>query len=210
MASTNKQRVTLVTPIERQAAVTGGVVDDRVPEDTIRQRLADEAGIVFKVDQIIVELGRSAGRVRGFSVPGMGMMPPVRMERAEIVQQSQETIRTIDALIDRLANLHPDLDCWANDALVKSCGEFIETVMHRCQDDLYRLRAAIDHAGKVVERYPAKKGPKPGPWSDAVKGMTDVLQAHSTPRLAAKSAKGLAVDLLSLCGLQNPRKGRGS
>jgi hypothetical protein len=136
----------------------------------------------------------------------MGTVPPVRMERAEIVQQSQEAIRVIDALTDRLANLHPDLDCWANDALVRSRGEFIETVVHRCKKDLYRLRAAIDHAGRVVAQYPVKTGPKPNPWSDAVELVAAELRAHSTPKLAAKSARNLAIDLLSICGLQSPRK----
>lgn len=210
VASNNKQRVTLVTAKERRAAVSGGVVDDRVPDESIKCRLSSEANVAFDVDEIIRAIARSAGRVRGFSVPGMGVVPPVRMERAEIVQQSQEAIRTIDALTDRLANLHPDLDCWANDILMQTHGEHIDSIVERCEKDLMRIRAAINHAGHVVAKYPAKTGPKPSTFDTAVKEVAGELRERSKPRLAAKACKDLAIDLLQLCGLESPRKSRGT
>lgn len=209
MSSENKQRLTLLSTKEKRSAVSGGAVDDAIPEDLLRQRLRNEAGVSFDSHAIIKVVASRAGYCRGFNVPGIpGPVQPARMEPAELVKQAITTCAVIDELIVRMKSMHPDLTCWVNDALYRGRGETVGTLRDRVQPDLYLLRAAVVQAGSVIAERPVRTGPKRSPWLLARDAIAATLREHSQPVIAAKAAKPLAVDLLELCGLPSPRRRR--
>lgn len=201
-----RERLPLVTPVERAATVTGGAVDDRIPEEKIRRRLQDEGAGRLDVAPILAVVARQAGQCRGFQNPGHKMpVTSVHLSPAEVSKQAELTCETIDALFDRLDTLHPDLGALANDALYLSRGEFLFQIKQRISPDLYRIRAAVQHAGKVAGAS-GKPGPKHNPWMQARDQIAAALREHSRPSMSGKAAQGLAADLLELCGLLSPRK----
>ena len=209
MSRTNKQRLTLMTRAEKRAAITGGAVDERIPEATLLRRLENEPDCEFESGPIVEAAAGAAGRCRGFHVPGEsgGIVPP-RMEPAQVVEQARATVAVIDELRTRLANLHPDIDCWANDALYRSQSTFIHELARRIDPDLLRVRAAVNHAGRTLAAQGRRTGPKDAEWKTARTSIAEALRQHSTPRISIKQSTMLSEDLLALCGLRSRRKVR--
>jgi hypothetical protein len=110
--------------------------------------------------------------------------------------------------VERLQNLHPDLQCWGNDILYRAHGEFLLTLRDRLEVDLRRMHAAIHHAGLTVARYPPKTNSQGNVWTRCRDEIAVALRVHSTPKTSVKSAKALAIELMDLCGLRSPRKPR--
>ena len=206
MSTPNKQRLIRMTRAEKRAAITGGAVDDRIPEVALLRRLENEPDWDFESGPILEAVARAAGRCRGFHVPSEpgGIVPP-RMEPAQVVEQARATVAVIDELRERLANLHPDIDCWANDALYRSQSTFIHELAQRIDPDLLRVRAAVDHAGRTLSSRKVRTGPK-SEWTTVRESLMETLRDCSTPKIPKKDAKAPATDMLELCGLPSGRK----
>ncbi len=198
----NKQRLTQITPREKKAAHSGGCLDERIPAQQIRQRLADEPR-EFDVDAVLPVIANQAAWARM-----MAINESVRMTRGEVIQQARDTVEVIDELVARISNLHPDLACWATDALFKSGRDGFRNLTRRLKPDLSVLRAAVNHAGATVQRQPKRTGPKQNRWMIARDNIGRALREHSTPAIPTKAAKALAADLLQICELPSPRQGQ--
>ncbi|SFN04997.1 hypothetical protein SAMN05216289_10374 [Dokdonella immobilis] len=130
------------------------------------------------------------------------------MEPAQIVAQAKATVAVIDELRERLSNLHPHIDCWANDVLYQSQSTFLHALNLRIDPDLLRIRAAIDHAGRIVGAKKVRTGPKQTELAMAKESLADALRENSEPRMPKKDARALSGELLGLCGLHSKRKPR--
>src|SRR5690606_11286799 len=112
----NKQRLPRVSRREKSAAITGGCIDNSIPEEGIKKRLDNEGKYKFDTTTLLSVVRRCAADCRGFANPGWrGLVRPVSLERAEIVKQAEIVAQDILELIERFEHLHPDLDCWANE-----------------------------------------------------------------------------------------------
>lgn len=209
MSAANKQRLVRMTRAEKRAAITGGAVDDRIPKKLLLRRLSAEPGIAFEVTSVLEMVSRAASRCRGFSIPGeRGCVVPPRMEPAKLVAQARETVAVIDELRERLSHMHPNIECWANDALYRSQSTHFCEVTQRMEPDLLRIRAAIDHAARILKANGGRTGPKNAVWQIARASVAEALREHSVPRMSISRSKALSADLLALCGLQSGRKER--
>lgn len=201
----NKQRLTLLTTKAKRAATTGGVMDSTIVDPAaVAQRLADE-NRTFDTPAVLAALGRAVAEIRGVQATDPKLRADAYLEPAEIVEQAKQTMGVIDELLHRLEHAHPDLDCWASDALMRAFGQDLLMFRMRLQPDLCRLRSAFNLAGEKVSAYPKKAGPKRTPWMVQREALGKVLHEHSTPPLPVKAAPALAADLLELAGLPNPR-----
>lgn len=205
MTSSNTQRLLLLTREEKLAAVTGGAIDDSIPELQIIQRLKNEVSR-FDTAAILPLIRSQAGRCRGFHIPGKrGPVIPSSLEPAEVIKQAGATCSVIDELRTRLANLHPDIDALANQVIYETRHEFLHDANARMDQDLLRIRAAITSASRTLRKSPSKAGPKHSGWQSARDAIAEALRKYSVPVIASKAATALAVDLLNLCGLKSPR-----
>lgn len=202
MSKDNKQRVTLLTRREKKAADLGGMLDDRIPEDAIRQRLANE-GREFDTDAVLAELARQCAEIRF-----IGRIEASDLEPREVVEQAQETAAVVAELLERLQHMHPDLDCRASEILFSSRQIGVHQLAERIKPDLYLLQAALMLAAGKIAKRPTRTGPKRNQWTHSRDALAGTLRTHSAPAIPKKDSRTLAAELLELCGLPSPRKSR--
>jgi len=192
----NTQRITKLSRKEKEAAVSGGALDFRIPEENLRQRLQDEPA-TFDVDVVLDELAHHLAWARLTSAVA-------HMKPGKVREQAEHTVAVIDELIMRLDNMHPGIACMVDESLYRIGGEFCVNLRDRMAPDLYRLRSALRSAILTMEAEPVRPGPK-GDRSALKATVAEILRANSEPSINAAEANALAADLLELCNLPKRR-----
>lgn len=203
----NKQRLTLLSRHEKKAALTGGAVDDSIPEKALREILGKIHTHDFGADAILAVVAEQAKYCRGFSTPGIKKCEtPAHMQPHEIESQAKDTAAVIDELMSRIRHMNPELKAKADEQLYGAFGSFALGMIENMRPDLYRLRAALQRAGDDIGSS-AKRGPKSSGKADARRAVAATIMMHSKRRtpsrrpLAKDRADELAGDLLDACGI---------
>ena len=198
----NKQRVTLLTTRERRASTSGGILDDRIPETAVAQRLTNEAGFSIEQANVVSVLRARVAWCRLMQSPESN-----RLEPREISQQALDTAAAAEELIARMEFMVPSLAGVADEKAFQAWGETVFEMETRMKDDLHRLIALMRDAARQIRAQPSKPGEKTTERKVARAEIAETLRAHSDPRLGQRAAKELADELLTLCGLPNRRRG---
>lgn len=192
----NARRITKLSPKEKAAAVSGGVLDFSMPETQLRQRLQDEPSTV-DVDVVLDELAHQVAWWRlTHAAPGI--------KPGAVCEQAEQTIAVIDELLVRLEHLHPRITQALDESLYRSCSEYGVNVKDRIAPDLHRLAVGLQSTIRALESEPVCTGPK-GDWSALKGSVAGILRQNSDPQINQADANALAAELIGMCGLQKVR-----
>lgn len=189
----NKQRITMLSEREKQAAVTSGALDLEIPDAAIRQRLENEPR-TFDTEAVLTELARKVAYER------LRQSRP-RLKPSQISDQAAATVAVIDELVNRVNHMHPSLEAVVNEILMRTQGEFVYQLSDRIAPDLYGLRSGLNVAIQMNKNEPVPTGPK-GARKALKESVADILRRHSDPPISNLESKAVAVELLELCEIQ--------
>jgi hypothetical protein len=193
-ARRNSQRLTLMSPHERAAADSGGMVPrlSGPALDRIAKRLTNEGRFTFDAPAVLREVEAHAGRIALFA-----RSESARLSPAEIARQGRDTVAVIRELLTRLDNMHPELDAhvgatvWRSRGIAVHPGEWL-------RPDLLLIAAALGQASDAVDKRPTRTGPAPTVKGSAVAALAETLRERSEPRMSKKAADALARELIEL------------
>lgn len=186
-----------ITKREQRAAVRSGWLDERVPEQELRQLVEDaerRTGAKIDFDAILPTIAKRVGWFRLTERFG-----GCDLEPAEIRDQARHTAEVVAELLDRLLHMHPTVEAAVGGYLWRLSEDHVITVRERLSPDLHRLRAALMAAEGDLRRTRVRSGPKrPSERNWALSEVYRVLREQSTPELGVTAARTLAADLLTL------------
>jgi hypothetical protein len=190
----NRQRITQLSPHEKAAADSGGMVP-RVSEATrkaLEVRIRNEPKIPAAHAAAVLEAVEAhAGRIELFA-----RSEGHRLSPAEIASQGRASAAAIREVLTRLDHMHPELDAHVTEAVYRARGAIVHPG-DWLRPELVLLAAAFDRAAKIVDARPVKPGPIPSHKATAIAELAETLR-HSLPKISKKDAVVLGRELIEI------------
>jgi hypothetical protein len=186
------------------AEACGGALDEQIPEAELRKLLSNQPGPKLDADRILPVLANAVGWYRM-----MRTQDEHRLSRLEVADQARDTAAAAGNLLERLANMHPDLEAQVNDALHRLRGTHVLELHGALQPYLTLVQGALTAAESELRGEQTRRGPKRESERDiAFRRVYNALlgtpglraqgprDAETGGKFGVEAARGLAADLL--------------